>query len=230
MSTAILIVDDDPHIREVIGFALQSAGFSPHFAENGLAALAHISATPPELVILDIGLPEMDGLAVCRELRKTSDLPILFLTARDDEIDRIIGLELGGDDYVTKPFSPRELVARVKAILKRAAPRAPAVSALKSWGDLVLDLERHQCVFAGAPVLLTASEFTLLAALMAKPENLLSRQQLVEALYRHNVHVSDRTIDSHIRNIRAKLAKAGCAEAISTVHGVGLRMGKCRKA
>jgi len=229
MSTPILIVDDDPHIREVIGFALQNAGFAPSFAADGMEALAHISATPPALVVLDIGLPEMDGLEVCRELRKTSDLPVLFLTARDDEIDRIIGLEIGGDDYVTKPFSPRELVARVKAILKRTAPRAAAAPE-SNWGGLALDTARHLCHFAGQAVPLTASEFSLLAALMAKPENVRSRAQLIDALYGHNIHVSARTIDSHIRNIRAKLAKVGCADGVSTVHGVGLRMGACKKA
>jgi len=228
MSTPILIVDDDPHICEVIGFALQSAGFTPSFAADGMEALAHIQATPPALVVLDIGLPEMDGLEVCRELRKTSDLPVLFLTARDDEIDRIIGLEIGGDDYVTKPFSPRELVARVKAILKRTAPRAAAPESV--WGGLTLDTARHLCHFAGQGVPLTASEFSLLAALMAKPENVRSRAQLIDALYGHNIHVSARTIDSHIRNIRAKLAKVGCADGVSTVHGVGLRMGACKKA
>ena len=229
MSTPILIVDDDPHIREVIGFALKSAGFTPRFAADGMEALAHIQATPPKLVVLDIGLPEMDGLEVCRELRKTSDLPVLFLTARDDEIDRIIGLEIGGDDYVTKPFSPRELVARVKAILKRTAPRTAAAPE-RIWGDLALDTARHLCHFAGQPVPLTASEFSLLAALMERPENLLSRAQLIDALYGHNIHVSARTIDSHIRNIRAKLAKLGCADGVATVHGVGLRMGACQKA
>ena len=170
MSTPILIVDDDPHIREVIGFALESAGFTPHFAADGKAALAHINAAPPRLMLLDIGLPEIDGLEVCREVRKSSDLPILFLTARDDEIDRIIGLEIGGDDYVTKPFSPRELVARVKAILKRAVPpRVAATPERHLWGDLDLDTSRHLCRFAGQGVLLTASEFSLLATLLARP-------------------------------------------------------------
>jgi len=230
MSTPILIVDDDPHILEVIGFALQNAGFTPHFAADGMAALAHIKSRPPKLMVLDIGLPEMDGLALCREVRKFSDLPILFLSARDEEIDRIIGLEIGGDDYVTKPFSPRELVARVKSILKRAAPRQVAAPSAFHWGALMLDPARHLCHFSGQNVLLTASEFSLLEVLLAKPENVLSRAQLMQALYGHNIHVSERTIDSHIRNIRAKLANVGCADGISTVHGVGLRMGACQEA
>ena len=228
MSTSILVVDDDPHIREVIGFALENAGFATCFAADGKAALAHISATPPRLVVLDIGLPEMDGLEVCRAVRKFSELPILFLTARDDEIDRIVGLEIGADDYVTKPFSPRELVARVKAILKRAGP-APSATAPKHhiWGELELDASRHICRFNTQPVELTSSEFSLLETLLSTPENVHSRGQLMAAIYGHNIHVSERTIDSHIRNIRAKLAGAGCLDGVSTVHGVGFRMGAC---
>lgn len=230
MSGHILIVDDDPNIREVIGFAVKKSGYTVTFAEDGLSALKAARIGNPDLMVLDIGLPELDGLEVCRELRKTSDLPILFLTARDEEIDRIVGLEIGGDDYVTKPFSPRELAVRIKAILKRtqtnAAPSNPPIS----HGDLRLDTNRHLCILAGRQIALTASEFSLLEALMIKPENVITRQNLIDAVYGHNVHVSDRTIDSHIRNIRSKLAKAGCQDSIVTVHGVGLRMGSCRTA
>ncbi|MCT4559240.1 MAG: response regulator transcription factor [Pelagimonas sp.] len=228
MSGRILIVDDDPNIRDVIGFAVEKAGYTPFFAQDGLNALQVAQADMPDLVVLDIGLPEMDGLEVCRELRKSSEVPILFLTARDDEIDRIIGLEMGGDDYVTKPFSPRELVARIKVILKRSQPSAPRSPRETAHGDLVLDTDRHRCLFGGQEIALTASEFTLLTALLERPENVLSRQALVDAVYGYNTHVSDRTIDSHIRNIRGKLAKAGCTDSIVTVHGVGLRMGSCR--
>jgi len=229
MSGHILIVDDDPNIREVIGFAVEKSGLATEFAEDGSAALAAATARTPDLVVLDIGLPEMDGLEVCRELRKSSDVPILFLTARDDEIDRIVGLELGGDDYVTKPFSPRELVARIKAILKRTRVVAQIDPHVLSHGDLVMDADQHTCTFAGQLIGLTASEFTLLKALAARPERVMSRQSIVDAVYGHNVHVSNRTIDSHIRNIRAKLDHAGCTDSIVTVHGVGLRMGACRK-
>ncbi len=230
MSTPILVVDDDPHILEVIGFALQNAGFTPLFAADGISALARIKAAPPKLLVLDIGLPEMDGLALCREVRKFSDLPILFLSARDEEIDRVIGLEIGGDDYVTKPFSPRELVARVKSILKRTSPQPVAGPAPFQRGALLLDPARHLCLFSGQNVPLTASEFALLAALLNKPENVLARAQLMQAIYGQNIHVSERTIDSHIRNIRAKLADAGCKDGVITVHGVGLRMGACQTA
>lgn len=228
MNKQILVVDDDPHIREVIGFALEQSGFSAEFADNGLTALEAFNVKPPSLMILDIGLPEMDGLEVCRNVRKTSELPILFLTARDDEIDRIIGFEIGGDDYLTKPFSPRELVARVKAILKRIPSEQPTTNDLLACGDLTLDVPRHVCRFAGQNVTLTASEFSLLQSLMAKPDMVLSRQQLTNAVYGNNIHVSDRTVDSHIRNIRAKLNDAGCHDGIVTLHGVGMRMGQCK--
>ncbi|MEM7088765.1 MAG: response regulator transcription factor [Pseudomonadota bacterium] len=228
MSARILIVDDDPNIREVIGFAVERAGFDASFAADGLAAVAASDRDKPDLVVLDIGLPEMDGLEVCREIRRTSDRPILFLTARDDEIDRIVGLEIGGDDYVTKPFSPRELIARIKVILKRTQSEIPVKRPRFTHGDLELDPQRHLCALAGENVPLTASEFSLLERLMIRPGNVISRQQLIDALYGSNIHVSDRTIDSHIRNIRAKMTGAGCSDVIVTVHGVGLRMGACR--
>lgn len=227
MTTRILIADDDPHIRDVIAYALETAGYQTEAVGDGRAALdaAHQGFA---LLILDIGMPEMDGLAVCREIRKTSDLPILFLTARDDEVDRILGFELGGDDYVTKPFSPREVVSRVRAILKRIEMRKPAEEdGPMSFGNLHLDRGRHVCTFAGEQIALTASEFGLLATLMRRPEQVLSRPQLTDALYGANIHVSDRTIDSHIRNLRKKLSDAGAPEAIETIHGVGLRMGEC---
>ena len=227
MTTRILIADDDPHIRDVIAYALETAGYQTEAVGDGRAALdaVHLGFG---LLILDIGMPEMDGLAVCREIRKTSDLPILFLTARDDEVDRILGFELGGDDYVTKPFSPREVVSRVRAILKRIEMRKPSEDdGPMSFGNLHLDRGRHVCTFAGEQVSLTASEFGLLATLMRRPEQVLSRPQLTDALYGANIHVSDRTIDSHIRNLRKKLSDAGAPEAIETIHGVGLRMGEC---
>lgn len=223
----ILIVDDDPHIKDVIGFAVEAAGFTLAFASDGAEGLARAKTDAFDLVILDIGLPEMDGLEVCKALRKTSDVPILFLTARDDEIDRVLGMEIGGDDYVTKPFSPRELVARLKAILKRTARVVPTTGPLER-GMLSVDIDRHLCQVNGAEVALTTSEFALLAALMRRPDHVVSRAQLVDEVYGSNIHVSDRTIDSHIRNLRAKLKDAGISEAIVTVHGVGLRMGPCR--
>lgn len=220
----ILVVDDDPQIREVVVIALERAGFQVMTASDGAAGLRMALRDAPALIVLDVGLPEMDGLEVCRRIRATSDVPILFLTARDDEIDRILGLEMGADDYVTKPFSPRELVARIKAILKRAGGIAAPV---QTHGALVLDPARHDCRVADLAVALTAIEAQLLAALMAKPGEVLRRPQLVAAVWGARSDVADRTLDSHIRNLRAKLAAAGLPQAVETLHGVGLRMGPC---
>ena len=196
-------------------------------AADGQQALEMARSLTPDLIVLDIGMPEMDGLAVCRELRKSSDVPVVFLTAHGDEIDRVVGLELGADDYVPKPFSPRELVARVRAILKRASP-AQAAQVVMRRGVLSIDPDRHLCHVQDAPVTLTSREMELVVHLMRRPDNVMSRPQLVDAIYGTNVHVSDRTMDSHLRNLRGKLAKAGCVDAIETVHGVGIRMGACR--
>lgn len=229
MKRTILVVDDDANIREVLRIALGSAGFEVAEAPDGRAALAAVARAMPDFIVLDIGLPEMDGLEVCRTIRKTSTVPILFLTAQGDEIDRVVGLEIGADDYVAKPFSPRELLARVRAILKRTAgaPEAADAAVLRQ-GVLELDAERHICRVQGRPVHLTAREMDLLARLMARPDHILPRPQLVDSVYGNNVNVSDRTLDSHLRNLRAKLAEAGCEDAIDTVHGVGIRMGPCR--
>jgi two-component system, OmpR family, response regulator len=220
----ILIADDEPNIREVISFALERAGFATVTARNGSEALQQVRRSPVDLVILDIGMPEMDGLEVCRQLRKSSDLPILFLSARDEEIDRVLGLEIGGDDYVTKPFSTRELVARVNVILKRARSGVRLPAAM-SHGRVRLDAARHAVWFGETAVTLTALEFEILGALLARPELVFSREQIMEAAYGAGTYVSDRTIDSHIRNLRAKFAEAGCASIIETVHGVGFRLG-----
>lgn len=225
MPHRILVADDEPHIREVISFALERAGFAIQTARNGSEALQAFRRGSVDLIVLDIGMPEMDGLEVCRQVRKTSEVPILFLSARDDEIDRVLGLEIGGDDYVTKPFSPRELVARVNAILKRAAPAGARGSAL-THGRVGLDPERHEVHYGDKQVALTALEFAMLQALMARPGIVFSREQLMAAAYGPNIHVADRTIDSHIRNIRAKFAEAGCPGIVATVHGVGFRLGE----
>lgn len=225
----ILIADDDPQIREVLGIALGRAGYTTTTASNGAGALQMALGDTPDLLVLDIGLPEIDGLEVCRRLRAKSDLPVLFLTARDDEVDRILGLEMGADDYVTKPFSPRELVARVKAILKRSQRNTPEEETLIR-GALTLSPQTHDCRIAGQPVVLTNTEMTLLTHLMRHPEQVISRAQLLDALYGTNIHVSERTLDSHLRNLRAKLAKQGCTDAIQTLHGVGIRMGTCAAA
>jgi len=226
MSRHILVADDDSQIRDILRIALAKAGFEVTEAADGLTALSACNRAMPDLVVLDIGMPEMDGLEVCRTLRRNSQVPILFLTAQTDEIDRVVGLELGADDYVSKPFSPREVIARVRAILKRAGVEDAPETTLKR-GALSLDPDRHQCHVKGAPVTLTAREMELISTLMRRPEHVMSRPALVDAVYGTNVHVSDRTMDSHLRNLRAKLSEAGCADAIETVHGVGVRMGAC---
>lgn len=230
MAPRILVVDDDSHIREVICFALEKAGMTTTIARDGVQALDSFRRQSADLVILDIGMPEMDGLEVCRQLRKSSDAPILFLSARDEEIDRVLGLEIGGDDYVTKPFSPRELVARVTVILRRTRPGRSAGAAVVeplSWGALRLDPESHLASFAGRALSLTGIEFAILKTFAARPRQVFSREQILESAYGGAIHVADRTIDSHIRNIRAKLAASGCGSAIDTVHGVGFRLGRC---
>ena len=220
----LLIVDDDPQIREVLRIALRQAGFEVAEAGDGAEGLAKARSGRFDLIVLDIGLPEMDGLALCRALRDSDDTPVLFLTARDEEVDRVLAFEFGGDDYVTKPFSPRELVARIRAILKRA--NGVAQSGL-ARGVLRVDPDRHHCAVGGTPVTLTAREMDILAHLMRHPDRVAARPALTDAVYGAHAGVSDRTLDSHLRNLRAKLAEAGCADAIETVHGIGIRMGPC---
>ncbi|HEY4199855.1 MAG TPA: response regulator transcription factor [Devosiaceae bacterium] len=226
MAHRILVVDDEPHIREVICFALERAGMSTSTARNGKEALIAFRREALDLAVLDVGMPEMDGLEVCRQIRKSSDLPILFLSARDEEIDRVLGLEIGGDDYVTKPFSPRELVARINVILRRAkGAQRPDKTAALARGPVRLDNERHSVMVDGQELGLTGLEFAIIEALLARPEHVLSRDQLMTAAYGPGMHVAERTIDSHVRNIRAKFAEAGCHGVIATVHGVGFRFG-----
>jgi len=229
VAQTILIVDDDPHILEVINFALTRAGFATVSAKDGLSALARHGDARPDLIVLDINLPEMDGLDVCREIRRTSDVPILFLSSRDEEIDRILGLEIGGDDYVSKPFSPRELVARAKAILKRTRPAAaPSGEQPLKAGGVTLWPDQHKACFGETEITLTATEFRILKAFLARPQFVRDRQAIIDVAYDAGIHVSDRTVDSHIRHIRAKFQQAGCASVIETVHGVGYKLGACR--
>ncbi|RED18382.1 response regulator transcription factor [Pontivivens insulae] len=218
----ILIVDDDPRLRELVSIASDRAGFDVSTAGDGATALIQAEQVSPDLIVLDIGLPELDGFEVFRRIRGRADVPILFLTARDEEIDRVLGLELGADDYVTKPFSPRELVARIRTILRRSQPSATAAADV--FGPLRIDRARHSVHVDGAPVALTGTEFALLGQLMENPGQLCSRAQLVAGHWGPRSLVSDRTLDSHLRNLRLKLADAGVPEMLETVHGVGLRL------
>lgn len=217
----ILVVDDDPHIRDVVCFALRRAGYQPLTAGDGLAALDVAARERPALVILDILMPELDGTEVCKRLRKGSDVPVIFLTSKDEEIDRIVGLELGADDYVVKPFSPRELVARVKTVLRRKGPVLSEQELVR--GRLVVDLEAIAASWDGTQVTLTATEFALLKTIAAQPRRVFTRENLMTASYAGARFVSDRTIDSHVRHIRAKFQSAG-GDPIETVHGVGYRL------
>jgi two-component system, OmpR family, response regulator len=232
MTRAILIVDDDPHIRQLLAFALGKAGWETIEAGDGEEGLALATARKPDLVILDINMPKMDGLEVCRRLRSEGDIPILFLSSRDDEIDRVLGIELGADDYVVKPFSPREVVARVTAILRRSAGRASvgAENKMVSHGKLALDIEGWRATWDGAEVALTVTEFTLVKALAVAPARVFTRDMIIDQLHGPGFAITDRTIDSHIRNLRAKFASVGGPDLIETRAGVGYRLGACTGA
>jgi two-component system OmpR family response regulator len=228
----ILVVDDDPAIRDVVSFALARAGFATSEAADGRAALERFAAEGAALVILDVILPQLDGIEVCRELRRTSNVPVLFLSSRDEEVDRVVGLEIGGDDYLAKPFSPRELVARVRAVLRRMAspPPPPEVRgdrpALLGHGRLRIDLESLRASWDAHEVMLTATELGILRTLLARPGRVFSRDELMDRAYATERVVNDRTIDSHVRRVRAKFAVLGAAP-IETLPGFGYRLGPC---
>ena len=222
--STVLVADDEAHIREVVRYALVRDGHEVETAADGAAALARIGAGGIDLVILDVLMPELDGLSVCRRIRARQRVPIIFLSSRTEEADRILGLDLGGDDYVAKPFSPAELAARVRAVLRRheegaLAPPPPPVAR----GRLRVDRARHEVLVDGAhPVTLTVTEIRLLAALLDHPGRVLTRDQLIGQVYDGDHHVTGRTVDTHVRNVRAKLAGHG-VDPIETVHGLGYR-------
>lgn len=226
----VLVVDDDSHIRDVICFALRREGFAVAEARDGKAALLAFERDAPDLLILDIMMPGPDGLEVCRSIRAggsggaaRSNVPILFLSAKDAESDRIAGLEVGGDDYIVKPFSPREVVARVKASFRRVEALADPAHRQIEAGPLRMDLDARQAVLHGRPLELTRTEFGLLATLAQHRGKVLNRESLTNGTYPGHRIVSDRTIDSHLRRLRGKL-RGGGADLIETVHGVGFRL------
>ncbi len=229
MPATILLVDDDPHIRHLLAFAFGKAGLETIEAADGEEALSQVERNAPDLVILDINMPRMDGLEVCRRLRATSEVPIFFLSSRDDEIDRVLGIELGGDDYVVKPFSPREVVARSMAILRRTAARAPQVEASVQMrhGLLALDPESWTAQWQGHEVSLTITEFTILRTLLAMPSRIFSRDQIIDRFRGPGFALTDRTVDSHIRNLRRKFAEVGGVDVVETRAGIGYRLGQC---
>jgi two-component system, OmpR family, catabolic regulation response regulator CreB len=230
----ILIVEDEPAIADTLLYALKTEGFAPEWCATGRAGLAALAANPFALVVLDVGLPDGTGFDICKQIRAQSAVPVLFLTARNSELDRVLGLELGGDDYLTKPFSPRELTARVKAILRRVHPGSaangnatlpaanPPPTTKRIVGELEIDDECCSAWFRGAALELTRYEFRLLKALAAKPGRVLSRDQLMTAAWEDPGASLDRTVDAHIKTLRAKLrAVAPEADPIQTHRGLG---------
>jgi two-component system catabolic regulation response regulator CreB len=215
----ILVVEDEASIAETITYALQTEGFVPLWKTTGREALAIIASQPVALVVLDVGLPDMSGLDVCRELRRQHELPVIFLTARSSEVDRIVGLELGADDYLVKPFSPRELTARVRAVLRRSSGVVAAIKTNTSWAH---DEARCRISYLGKPLELTRNEYRLLGALLAAPGRVFSRDQLMTAAWDDPGAAMDRTVDAHIKSLRAKLcAVAPDDDPIVTHRGLG---------
>ena len=230
MPRTVLLVDDDPHIRQVLVFAFTKAGMEVVEAGDGEEALQRAGEVQPDLVVLDINMPKMDGLEVCRRLRAQGQVPILFLSSRDDEIDRVLGIELGADDYVVKPFSPREVVARSNAILRRAGGQAEVNapdSAKVIHGGLSLDTDGWSAAWKGSAIELTVTEFTMLKTLASAPGKIFTRDALIDRLHGPGFAITDRTVDSHIRNLRRKFSEAGCEDLIETRTGVGYRLGPC---
>ncbi|MGE5221676.1 MAG: response regulator [Omnitrophica WOR_2 bacterium] len=224
MPKKILIVDDEPQIVHVVKAYLEKAGYQAVTARDGPTAISTFRHEKPDLLILDLNLPGMDGLDVCRAIRRESDVPILMLTARVEEADRLIGLELGADDYVVKPFSPREVVARVRTILRRAST-TPASADVIQVGDLRVDLEQHQVELGGRIIELTPTEFDILVTLARQPKRVLSRLQIMEQAQGSAFEGYERTIDAHIKNIRLKLEPNPKKPAyIHTVFGVGYKL------
>ena len=219
----ILIVEDEAAIADTLVYALQAEGFTTTWLQLAEAALELQQRSPADLLILDVGLPDISGFEACRRLRRFSEVPVIFLTARDAEIDRVVGLEIGADDYVVKPFSPREVAARVRAILKRLPPRGNGgVPVAPAGGPFQLDAERVRIAYHGQPLALTRHEFRLLQTLLGQPERVFTREQLLDALGVAADAGYERNIDSHIKSLRAKLRQvAADAEAIQTHRGLG---------
>ena len=231
----IALVDDDRNILTSVSIALESEGYKVETYTDGASALDGLQARPPNLAIFDIKMPRMDGMELLRRLRQKSDLPVIFLTSKDEEIDELFGLKMGADDFITKPFSQRLLVERVKAVLRRntargTAPGEGGVGSAKDGeqtlerGDLVMDQERHTCTWKGKPVTLTVTEFLILHSLAQRPGVVKSRDALMDAAYDDQVYVDDRTIDSHIKRLRKKFKQTDDSfDMIETLYGVGYR-------
>jgi two-component system, OmpR family, response regulator ChvI len=232
MPVTIALVDDDRNILTSVSIALQAEGFATRVYSDGEAALKALVDNPPDLAVLDVKMPKMDGMELLRRLREKLDLPVIFLTSKDEELDEALGLALGADDYVTKPFSQRLLIARIRAILRRAEARAaPAAEGEQETetplivrGRLEMDPARHRVTWGGRDVTLTVTEFMILEALAQRPGVVKSRNQLMDVAYQDDIYVDDRTIDSHIKRLRRKFRAADSEfKAIETLYGVGYR-------
>jgi two-component system OmpR family response regulator len=221
----VLVVEDDPRISDVLEYALKADGYEVQKAQRGREAIALAKQFSPALIVLDVGLPDIDGFEVCRSIRKSSDVPILFLTSRTDEIDRVVGLEIGGDDYVVKPFSPRELLARIKAIRRRRDRPASAASESAGetelrYGPITIDPEKFRVTSGNREINLTAQEFKLLELLVRHPGRVFTREQVLNRAWGDGGLVADRTIDVHVKTLRKKFGKL---DFIETVRGIGYR-------
>jgi DNA-binding response OmpR family regulator len=221
----VLVVDDEAKVADLIRAYLEKDGYDVTVCGDGKSAVERARTQKPDLIVLDLNLPELDGIEVFRTVRSFSDVPVIMVTARDEEVDRVVGLQLGADDYVTKPFSPRELAARVGAVLRRYSDGTKGASRIVS-GHLVVDFERHEVRYRDEPVPLTAAEFKLLAVLAKNPGRVFTRLQLMDSAFGESYEGYDRTIDAHIKNIRQKLAKSAHdgETPVMTVRGVGYKM------
>jgi two-component system alkaline phosphatase synthesis response regulator PhoP len=225
MSKSILVVDDEPKITQIVRDYLERAGYNVSVALDGRTALSHAKTDKPDLIVLDLGLPHMDGLDFTREVRRLSNVPIIMLTARSEESDKLIGLELGADDYMTKPFSPKELVARIRAVFRRVENVASAATEIIRASGLTLDVPRLRVTANGREIEeLTPTEFELLAAMAAQPGRVFTRSQLLEAIHGVAFESYERAIDAHIKNIRRKIElQPGEPKYVITVYGVGYK-------
>lgn len=222
MAQRILVVEDEPAIADTITYALRTEGFEVDWCSTGGEALRLLAETSANLIVLDVGLPDRNGFDLCKEIRKTSSIPVLFLTARNSEVDRVVGLEIGGDDYVSKPFSPRELAARVKAILRRVSPESAEPGTVPSESPFAVDKERMRISYFGQPLDLSRYEYRVLEVLLRRPGRVYSRDKLMEMAWETPEASMDRTVDTHVKTVRAKLrAVRPDIEPIQTHRGLG---------
>ena len=228
MGQTIALVDDDRNILTSVSMTLEAEGFKVRTYGDGAEALRGLTAQPPDLLVLDIKMPRLDGMEVLQRLRKTSAIPVIFLTSKDDEVDELLGLRMGADDYITKPFSQRLLIERIRALLRRGEIARDTAdggtSQMITRGDLMLDPSRHACTWKGQPVALTVTEFLILKSLASRPGHVKNRDQMIDAAYGENIYVDDRTIDSHIKRLRRKFREIDNEFGhIETLYGVGYR-------